>query len=114
MLMNHRNLPSRNHLLWLAAVTTLIILAVLLTRPSAWAGQSATHLQPAQLVQDEADSPQLVASASDSDSGATHITLQADVPASDNCIACHTDKKKLKAVAEEPEEVKSEEASGEG
>ncbi|NOX60757.1 MAG: hypothetical protein GXP42_02225 [Chloroflexi bacterium] len=37
-----------------------------------------------------------------------------DVPPSDNCIACHTDKEQLQAVAEEPEEVKSEEASGEG
>ncbi len=38
----------------------------------------------------------------------------ADVPSSDNCIACHIDKEQLKAVAEEPEEVKSEETSGEG
>ena len=112
--MNHRKHLSYKHLLWLAAVVTLIILAVLLTRPSAWAGQIATHRQPAQIIQEEGGAPQLVASASDSESDATHITLQADTPSSDNCIACHTDKKKLKAVAEEPEEVKSEEASGEG
>ncbi|RME82538.1 MAG: hypothetical protein D6775_10615, partial [Caldilineae bacterium] len=38
----------------------------------------------------------------------------ADTPSSDNCIACHTDKEKLMELAEEPEQVKSEEAEGEG
>lgn len=38
----------------------------------------------------------------------------ADVPSSDNCITCHTDKELLQAIAEEPEEVQSELASGEG
>ena len=112
--MNHRNLHFRKKLLWLVTVAGLIVLAALLIRPPAWAGQSATHLQPTQLVQEEAVSSHLVAGAVESSSGASHITLQADTPSSDNCIACHTDKKKLKAVAEEPEEVKSEEASGEG
>ena len=31
-----------------------------------------------------------------------------------SCVACHTDKDLLKEVAEEPEEVASEETSGEG
>jgi hypothetical protein len=44
----------------------------------------------------------------------TETTLIADTPSSDNCIACHTDEEKLKEVAEEPEEVKSAEAEGEG
>jgi len=44
----------------------------------------------------------------------TAIALVADTPSSDNCIACHTDEEKLKELAEEPEEVKSAEAEGEG
>jgi len=35
-------------------------------------------------------------------------------PPSDNCVNCHTDKAKLQELAEEPEKVKSEMASGEG
>jgi hypothetical protein len=44
----------------------------------------------------------------------TETTFVADTPSSDNCIACHTDEEKLKELAEEPEEVKSAEAEGEG
>lgn len=40
--------------------------------------------------------------------------LVADTPSSDNCVACHTDKALLQEIAEEPEEVKSELAAGEG
>ncbi|HEY52418.1 MAG TPA: hypothetical protein G4N94_03070 [Caldilineae bacterium] len=40
--------------------------------------------------------------------------LVADTPSSENCIACHTDEEKLQELAEEPEEVKSAEAEGEG
>lgn len=35
-------------------------------------------------------------------------------PPSDNCVTCHTDKAKLKELAEEPQKVKSEKAAGEG
>ncbi|MEZ4767346.1 MAG: hypothetical protein R2844_02855 [Caldilineales bacterium] len=38
----------------------------------------------------------------------------ADVPSSDNCIACHTNQAVLQQLAEEPEEVVSELAAGEG
>ncbi len=38
----------------------------------------------------------------------------AALPSSDNCVACHTDKEQLKALAEEPEEAKSAAAEGEG
>ena len=44
----------------------------------------------------------------------TATQMVADTPSSDNCIACHTDEALLKELAEEPEEVHSEEASGEG
>ena len=38
----------------------------------------------------------------------------ADTPSSDNCIACHTNQAVLEQLAEEPEEVVSELAAGEG
>ncbi len=135
--------------LWLLAVAALIILAVLVIRPPAWATpidavQRAIHL----VSEAETPFPSNVAhQASPSVSYSTRhedeyghdfvfnlsssslrltsdlrgsldktgpSSLVADTPNSDNCIACHTDKKKLKAVAEEPEEVKSEKTSGEG
>ena len=116
--MNHRNRPSRKHGLWLAAVVALIFLGVLVIRPPAWAtplgAQSATHLETASVHIANASLQQTDAGVQTSAKGASHLTLQADTPNSDNCIACHTDKKKLKKLAKEPEEVKSEEASGEG
>ncbi|MEA3334543.1 MAG: hypothetical protein U9R25_01445 [Chloroflexota bacterium] len=42
------------------------------------------------------------------------LALVADAPASDNCVACHTNKELLQQLAEEPIEVVSELASGEG
>ncbi|MER2598798.1 MAG: hypothetical protein ABTQ73_04715 [Caldilineales bacterium] len=38
----------------------------------------------------------------------------ADVPSSDNCIACHTNQTLLQELAVEPEKVESELAAGEG
>ena len=40
--------------------------------------------------------------------------IVADTPSSDNCIACHTNQAVLEQLAEEPEEVVSELAAGEG
>jgi hypothetical protein len=79
----------------------------MIIRPPAWAtpGQSAKRFQPHAIAPSAAHAPA---------SSARPITLQADAPSSENCIACHTDKKKLKKLAKEPEEVKSEAASGEG
>lgn len=44
---------------------------------------------------------------------ATSLSPTVDAPSSDNCISCHTDKKQLKAFAEEAEAVESTEAFGE-
>jgi len=116
--MNHRNYLSRKHWLWLAVVAAIIVLGVLVIRPPAWAtplsalerlNLRAEPVQVAQLTVADADQLPLTDQQNDQSP-----QFQADTPSSDNCIACHTDKKKLKAVAEEPEEVKSEEASGEG
>ncbi len=117
--MNHRTLFSRKHLLWLAAVLAIIVLGVLVVRPPAWATplpavQRVAHLETASVHIANASLQQADAGVQNSAKGASHLTLQADTPNSDNCIACHTDKKKLKKLAKEPEEVKSEEASGEG
>jgi mono/diheme cytochrome c family protein len=98
-------------LLGLFVVAFILFLGVLLLRPPAWATplpQVAGATQPAW------DAASAVADASIMPQVASSLAQQADTPSSDNCIACHTDKKKLKAVAEEPEEVKSEKASGEG
>ena len=42
------------------------------------------------------------------------VQVVADTPSSDNCIACHTNQAVLEQLAEEPEEVVSELAAGEG
>ena len=117
--MNHRNLPERKHWLWLAVVVAILVLGVMIIRPPAWATpmsvlQDATHQAITAPEIADASLQQVSVDEQTSAEGAPHSTMQADTPSSDNCIACHTDKKKLKAVAEEPEEVKSEEASGEG
>ncbi len=119
---------KKTSFLWLLAGAALIILAVLVMRPPAWAtpvhaGQRAASIAPeantplSSNVKRERSSfshPGLTSgpgSALDETGG---HSLVADTPSSDNCIACHTDKKKLKKLAREPEEVKSEKASGEG
>ncbi len=104
---------KKTALLWLLAIAVVFALAVLLIRPPAWAtplarGESQLDTIPDAPHQQSVVNPRALALS------ATHLTLQADTPSSDNCIACHTDKKKLKEVAEEPEEVKSEKTSGEG
>ena len=113
--MNHRTPLSRKHWLWLAVALAIIVLGVLVIRPPAWATPlGATHLETASVHIANASLQQTDAGVQTSAKGASHLTLQADTPNSDNCIACHTDKKKLKKLAKEPEEVKSEETSGEG
>ncbi len=97
---------KKTALLWLLAMAVVLVLAVLVIRLPAWATPLA---RGATSIERHTPHQQPVVA-----SGTTHLTLQADTPSSDNCIACHTDKKKLKAVAKEPEEVKSEKASGEG
>ena len=110
---------KKTSFLWLLAAAALIILVVLVIRPPAWAtplARGAMPLETTGAAITNAPHQQPVVNSQAAATGASHIhtTLQADTPSSDNCIACHTDKKKLKAVAEEPEEVKSEKASGEG
>ncbi len=110
---------KKTSFLWLLAVAALIIVGILVIRPPAWATpltQSVTHLETMGAEITNASHQQPVVNSQVAGIGASHIhtTLQADTPSSDNCIACHTDKKKLKKLAKEPEEVKSEKASGEG
>jgi len=115
--MNHRNLYTGKHWLWLAVGVAIIVLGVMIIRPPAWATPlplGASHPEMTSPEIADASIQQMSADAQMSAKDAPHLTLQADTPSSDNCIACHTDKKKLKKLAEEPEEAKSEEASGEG
>jgi len=98
--------------LWLLAAAAILTLVVLLMRPPAWATAppGAVYLGPDMAAQPHAAPAQITAGAP----AAMQVELQANTPSSDNCIACHTDKKKLKKLAKEPEEVKSEASSGEG
>ena len=105
---------------WLLALTAILILAVLVVRPPAWATplplvQDATQRlassPPSAILSAVAGAPTSLTAGAGLEQPDTQV---ADTPPSDNCIACHTDKKQLKAVAEEPEEVKSEKTSGEG
>ena len=110
---------KKTSFLWLLAVAALIIVGILVIRPPAWATpigavQHAVRITSDLTAQPEVTSLESASEASLTQPDASQVEFQADTPSSDNCIACHTDKKKLKAVAEEPEEVKSEEASGEG
>jgi len=116
--MNHRNSHSRKKMLWLVAAAGLIVLTALLIRPPAWATPLPGVENVALRAEPVQEAAMTVADAPDSQlapqSNSPAPEFQADTPSSDNCIACHTDKKKLKKLAKEPEEVKSEEASGEG
>ncbi len=119
---------KKTSFLWLLAVAALIIVGILVIRPPAWA--TPVHAVPrAASIASEADA-HLSSNVKRETSSSSHLgltsglgssldetsvqSLVADTPSSDNCIACHTDKKKLKKLAKEPEEVKSEKASGEG
>ena len=78
------------------------------------AGTSAEQ-QPAGVL-NEAEvltSEQELSSSVDTDSS-PELSKVAQVPSSNNCITCHTDETLLQQIAEEPEEVESELAEGEG
>ncbi len=102
-------------MLWLLLIAGVALLSVWIIRPPAWAGpQNASRFSAETAALPEVHVDQIVGEAPTIATSATHLEFQADTPSSENCIACHTDKKKLKKLAKEPEEVKSEAASGEG
>jgi len=109
---------------WLWGVAGLIFVVVLV-----FMAQPATSsMTPAPLAEPDHQSQQTVqvapnpvpdeqltnASTTVTESSVETTVTAAALPSSDNCVTCHTDKEQLKALAEEPEEVKSAEAEGEG
>ncbi len=116
--MNHRIPRSIKTLLWLVAGVACMVLVVWIMRSPAW----ATPLSEEGIVAMQSQSTSSTATMTVNQEVGTTIArnadqtieMQAAPPSSDNCIECHTDKQKLKDLAEEPEEVRSEKASGEG
>ncbi|NOZ72734.1 MAG: hypothetical protein GXP38_12630 [Chloroflexi bacterium] len=116
-----QHLSFKNAWLWLLLALFLIFVIVVLTKistsPTLKAEAAAPSAPPVNAQ--EAVIAQLSTSPTQSTLAQVTATentpaLLVDTPSSDNCISCHTDKDKLKALAEEPEKVKSTEASGEG
>ncbi len=116
--MNHRIPRSIKPLLWPVAGVACMVLVVWIMRSPAW----ATTLPEGEGVAMQPRSAPLMTAMDVNQEGGTTIArnadqtieMQAAPPSSDNCIACHTNKQKLKDLAEEPEEIRSEKASGEG
>lgn len=108
---------------WIGIALLLLVGLIALARPALSSDLAAAvnnDLQDTQahvVPTDTSSQPESqLTTASDSISETAEQTAPtvAALPSSDNCIACHTDKEQLKALAEEPEEVKSAEAEGEG
>lgn len=117
----HR-LSFRNTWLWLLLALFLILVLVVLTKTAPGLALKAEAAAPdRQQISSHGD---VIAQLTTSETQATFTQAAAAAnvlspvadtsPSSDNCIACHTDKEKLKELAVEPEEVKSAEAEGEG
>jgi len=108
--------------LWtLLALVLIIAFAAFVKLPASAESETVVAAEPAQtteVAEAEYAAPQpeaVDASAENAEQTTSEEnTTVADTPSSDNCIACHTDEEALKLLAEEPEEVHSEEAEGEG
>lgn len=109
--------------LWGLAAGILLLTGVLTFRP-VLNGKTVTQPAQAAAVVElaapvahpalSATTPHTTQLSATSDETVSDTVLVADTPSSDNCVACHTDKALLQEIAEEPEEVKSELAAGEG
>jgi len=107
--------------LWtLLALVLIVAFAAFVKLPVA-AETEAVAVEPAQTTeiaeaQVKAPQPEVAEAPAENAEQTTseENTTVADTPSSDNCIACHTDQEQLELLAEEPEEVHSEEAAGEG
>ena len=113
----------RSPWLWTILALVLIVAFAAFVRPSASVESEAAVDEPTQtatqvIAENETvsqpEAPETASHTARITEKETKKTLVADTPSSDNCIACHTDEEKLQELAEEPEEVHSEEAGGEG
>jgi len=111
--------------LWALMAMALLVLLIVLIQPAmsseapqALTDRAAAPAEQAVALALPAGQASLSAApalqpAADTQAGVDGLQV-ADVPPSDNCITCHTNKDLLQMLAEEPEEVESELASGEG
>lgn len=108
--------------LWGLAAVAVILVGVAIFQP-AFGGEQGTTAAPqtvaalpaAEMVQAEPAPAEIQpAPALAVEELSEHDSPAADMPSSDNCIACHTNQALLQQLAEEPEKVKSELAGGEG
>lgn len=122
MIQEHKRRRSfRNSWLWmLLALSFIFVIVVLMkisTRPALKA-EAAVSLKTQSSVHQDTVVYSITSHTqrtfSQAPASKNVSALLVDTPSSDNCISCHTDKDQLKALAEEPEKVKSTEASGEG
>ena len=111
----------RNAWLWILPALLLMFVLVVLTKtdPGLALKAEAAASDRLQISSQEDAIAQLSTSETEATftqaaAAANHLSPAIDPPSSDNCISCHTDKTQLKELAEEPEEVKSDEAEGEG
>ena len=108
--------------IWVVVGVALLGALLFLLRPAAELAVSS-EAAPAAVVEpeilsepapDAASMVSLAAAAPAVQQAEASAQVVADTPSSDNCIACHTNQAVLEQLAEEPEEVVSELAAGEG
>lgn len=108
--------------LWpLLGLALLVILAALfqptLSSPAFSSPEDAAEVSArSAMIMSDADSSEAESAASSAEDWdpAPDVTELVQAPSSGNCIACHTNEALLQQLAEEPEEVVSELAEGEG
>jgi mono/diheme cytochrome c family protein len=101
----------RKHRWWIVAAVAVVVVSAVLISPVL-----SANAPPAPAPAEEAGVPAWEAHPASPASEETQQTSApvALQPSSDNCIACHTNQALLEQMAEEPEEVVSELAAGEG
>ncbi len=107
--------------IWVILGVALAGALVIFLRPSAELALPSEAAAPAAIVDTEIlsepapDAVSMVSQEAPAPQQAeANAQVVADTPSSDNCIACHTNQAVLEQLAEEPEEVVSELAAGEG
>jgi mono/diheme cytochrome c family protein len=98
----------RRHRWWIVAAVAVVVVSAALISPVL-----SAHAPPAQVAGVPAWEAEPASPASE-ETQQTSVAPVAAQPSSDNCIACHTNQALLEQMAEEPEEVVSELAAGEG
>lgn len=112
---------AKRRWLWPLAAVVVILIGVVVFQPAFGGEQANTTVQDAvaalpaaEMAQAEVAPAEIQPAAPPVEQETSQDAPDADTPSSDNCIACHTNQALLQQLAEEPEVVESELASGEG